>query len=403
MNRLFTGDQKRHLYLSAEGRCERCSAPLGERWHAHHKIRHIDAGVTEIPNGQALCERCHVQVHRRIGVIDSRAWQKNALSKFVEHQPLCFLLEATPGAGKTIFSALCAAKLFESQDIDFALVVVPTTALKGDRDAGFLGDWHKAGIELTTVLKDGKGCPPEFNGGVATYQQLPNLASTIEQWAQNGVRLFVVFDEIHHVTEMNVWGSAAEKVARSAEKVLAMTGTPFRGDGRQISFVRYEDDKAKPDHRYLYRQAITDQVCRPVQFMTDDGLAVFIHDEMEQEVRLSDAETDSDLRDATKTIFRGDSNWLETVLEKADAKLDEYRTWDIDAGGLVICRPGLDDNDDRHLRQVAKLVRKVTGEDPEIICHEDPDANAKIERYRKNSKRWICAFGKFRSQALRKW
>lgn len=332
-------------------------------------------------------------------MIKPRGWQARALAKFVEHKRFSFLLEATPGAGKTIFSGFCAQHLFDRKLADFALIVVPTTALKGDRDAGFVGDWHKVGIELAKVLKDGRGRPTDFHGGVVTYSQLPNFIGTAETWCNSGCRLFVVFDEIHHATDENVWGAAAERLARCAEraggKILAMTGTPFRGDGRRISFVEYdENDTAKADHRYVYRQAVTDNVCRPVQFITDDGVAQYVRDEVEYEIRLSQTDNDLQRADAAKTIFNAQSNWLRTVIDKADACLEEYRSWDADAAGLVICRPGTDQNDDRHLEQVAKLVREVTGDDPEIIRHDDPEADAKIERFRRGTARWICAVRK---------
>lgn len=399
MKRKFSNQQKRHLYLSGEGKCEMCGEPLGKRWDAHHENRYVDGGVTEIQNGAALCQGCHVLSHRRIGMIKPRGWQARALAKFVEHNELSFLLEATPAAGKTIFSGLCAQHLVQQNKVDFSLVVVPTTALKGDKDAGFLGDWHKVGIELAKVLKDGRGRPSDFNGGVVTYQQLPNFINTAEVWASHGCRLFVVFDEIHHATEENVWGAAAERLARCTErnsgKILAMTGTPFRGDGRRISFVQYDEgDCAKPDHKYVYRQAVADNVCRPVQFITDDGVAQYVRNETEYEVRLSEAHDDEERSGAAATIFTSQSKWLRTVLDKADSQLDEYRAWDADAGGLVICRPGTDHNDDRHLEYVAKLVADVTGENPEVIRHDDPDANAKIERFRRGTARWICAVRK---------
>src|SRR4051812_33316437 len=106
MRRAFSRNQKRHLYLRSDGRCERCGEPLGAAWHAHHKTRYADDGVTEIYNGAALCKRCHVFVHRRTGMITPRLWQGTALTKFLTHRELCFLQEATPGAGKTAFSAL---------------------------------------------------------------------------------------------------------------------------------------------------------------------------------------------------------------------------------------------------------------------------------------------------------
>ena len=209
IQRLFNRRQKRHLYIHADGRCERCGEVL-QQWDAHHTIRHADGGVTEVTNGKALCERCHVQIHRRVNMIDPRGWQGRAIEEFLEQKGNAFLLDATPGSGKTIFSALCFRQLIDSGQADFVLAVVPTTALKGDKTAGFLGDYHKCGIEIKTVLKDGQGRPQDYSGAATTYQQLPNLVSTLKTWVSTGCKLFVVFDEVHHLTESNVWGAAGE-------------------------------------------------------------------------------------------------------------------------------------------------------------------------------------------------
>ena len=326
-------------------------------------------------------------------MIKPRGWQVGAFRKFgATKEP--FLVEATPGAGKTIFSALCAKHALDTGAVDFCVIVVPTTALKGDADAGFMGDWNKVGVQICTVLKDGHGRPKEYSGAVVTYQQLGNLVSTFKVWCGNGVRLMFVFDEVHHASDSNTWGSAVDACGEMATRVLAMSGTPFRGDGARIKFVRYDEDGvAQADHKYGYLEAVKDRVCRPVQFMTDDGLAQYVINEIEEEVRLSEA-NDANVGPASAAIFKADSEWLRRVIEKADARLDDYRVFDRDAGGIVICRPGADDNDDRHLHQVAKLIRQVTGEAPEVITHDDADANTKIEKFRKGDAKWICSVRK---------
>lgn len=380
------------------GRCGKCGGSLGERWEAHHTERFADGGVTELPNAQALCALCHRDIHRRIGVINPKDWQKDALKEFLEyHRGLSFLLEATPGAGKTLYSGFCAAALLQQKLIDFALIVVPTVAIKGDAESGFLGGWSKIGVQIKTVLKDGQDCPSsEFSGAVVTYQQLPNLVGTLETWAAKGVRLFVIFDEIHHACEENIWGSTAEKIARIATKILAMSGTPFRSDGRRISFVNYDKNgKAEPDFTYGYREAVAALVCRPVEFITDDGVAEFIRNEEQSQVRVSNPATDEEARDAARALFDRNSRWLRETIMKADAALDEYRLQDPDAGGLVVCRPGTDESDTRHLMHVAKIVSEVSGESPEVISYDDLEANAKIERFRKGKQqRWILAVRK---------
>lgn len=336
-------------------------------------------------------------------MVKPRGWQARAIEKFLETTAhSCFLLDATPGAGKTIFSALCYKQLLDAGIANFVLIVVPTTALKGDGDAGFLGDYHKAGIEIKTVLHDDKGCPRDYQGAATTYQQLPNLIGTIRTWVKNGCKLFVVFDEVHHLTESNTWGAAGEQLAACAVRVLAMTGTPFRGDGQRISFIRYDDDgKSIADHRYDYRQAVSDGVCRPVQFITDDGIAEFVNRQDEDrsspqamQVRLSEATDEDDLRNATATIFRGGSQWLQTFIARADQCLDDYRKLYPSAGCLIVCRPGTDDADVRHLRQIAATTKRITGHLPVIVSHDDAEANDAIASYRNSSDKFICAVRK---------
>ena len=61
---MFTKAQKRHLYIAAGGRCERCAEPLEDEWDAHHVVRYADDGITEITNAEALCKACHRATHR---------------------------------------------------------------------------------------------------------------------------------------------------------------------------------------------------------------------------------------------------------------------------------------------------------------------------------------------------
>jgi superfamily II DNA or RNA helicase len=392
MNRLFDQAQKKYLYLQSGGRCERCGDALREEWDAHHVLRHVDGGVTEVTNAVALCKACHREIHRSFKVIKPRGWQVQAIEKFHASEGKSFLVEATPGSGKTIFSGLCAKGLLDEGAIDFVVVVVPTKALKGGKNSGFLGDWHKVGVELTSVLKGGSGWPRDFNGGVVTYQQLPNIASHFKTWAQNGLRMLFVFDEVHHASEVNTWGATAEQCGDAAVRILAMTGTPFRGDNQRISFVRYADEgTAIADHRYTYRQAVAQGDCREVFFRSDDGVTKYIYQEELQEQRVSEV-SDEDAGRTTAALFNpGQSEWLDKVLIEADEALDNYRITDVDAGGIIICRPGATDNDDRHLEKVAKRLRELTNERAEVITHDDPDAIAKIDSFRKGATKWICA------------
>jgi superfamily II DNA or RNA helicase len=395
VSRGFTHRQRRHLYIVAEGKCESCGRLLDEHWEAHHRTRYADGGATEIVNAQALCRRCHrLFFHGRPKMRKPRRWQVDAINKLKTHTLPHFLLEVTPGGGKTAFAAQADKHWHDIDVCDFTIIVVPTTVIKGDASGGFLYEFHLEGIAIATRLRDERAPPSNFLGAVVTYSQLPNLIATLQTWQRNGCRLHLIFDEIHHATEENKWGNAAEDAARCAVKVLSMTGTPFRSDGYRISFVKYDvDGIAVADHRYSYRQAVTDHVCRPVEFITDDGIASYIHDEEQQSVRISEVD-DQQAPKAAAALFSRSSEFLEKVILSANGKLDEYRISDVDAAALVVCRPGMDDNDDKHLRIVAKLTGDTIGEWPEVITHDDPEANVKIERFRQSHQRFICAVRK---------
>jgi superfamily II DNA or RNA helicase len=331
--------------------------------------------------------------------IQPRGWQKKAIRKFEEHSEKTFLLEATPGAGKTIFSGLVAKHYFDTDAVDFVVVVVPTVVLKGDggtalnQVGGFIGDFSKIGLELTPSLKSGRGLPRDFNGGVVTYAQLTGMVETLKTWASQGTKLFFIFDEVHHSSDKNSWGSAASECGDIATKILGMSGTPFRGDGKKISFVNYdENEKAIVDYRYSYREAIADNVCRQVIFTNDGGMVEYNDYGENFNVDVSTVSELSEIGKAARTLFSPKiSGWLTKVIKKADEKLNDYRLMDDSAGGIIICRAGEDDYDSRHVHAVAKLVRELTGETPEVVTCDDGDASEKIARFRNGRSKWICS------------
>lgn len=394
--RFFTPAQRRKLFIRADGKCEECGCPLGDGWEAHHIKRWADGGETHLFNAAALCWGCHQSIHRGTQMsITPRGWQKDALAEFenrIARQSKHTLISCTPGGGKTIFSALCLkAARKEFPDIK-VIVVVPTTSLK----YGFKTGYFEAGLELTPAIKpDRHMAPTEYDGGVVTYAQLKHLVNTFEQWVRGGEKIMFVFDEIHHASEKNVWGEAAEACARIGQIVLSMTGTPFRGDGRKISFVNYDSSgTAIPDFSYGYREAVADTVCRPLFFEHDDANADWREPYIGRRRIVVSQCRDEDVGKAQAAVFSPKSDWIANVISKASNKLDEYRQTDPDAGGLIICRPGSDEKESRHLHAVADTLESIVGEKPTVISHDDQDADEKIERFKHGLDRWIVSVRK---------
>jgi superfamily II DNA or RNA helicase len=324
--------------------------------------------------------------------IEPRGWQSDALTKYKVHEDICFLIDATPGSGKTYFSGFCFQHIVETHPDAFLVAVVPTTVLKNS----FQESYHNLGIELTTSLKTSR--PNEFQGAAVTYQQLSNLVTVFEKWHEYGQKLVFVFDEIHHASEENQWGDATVRCSNIATSIIAMSGTPFRGDNRKIACINYDDDGvAISDTSYTYRKAVSEKVCRPVFFIHDDGDAEYYFglkgSKTLNETKISDSDN-KEVGKVSRVIFDSESTWLEKTFLKADQKLDAYRTFTNDAGGIIVCQPGYDENATRYINKIAPVVRKLTGQNPVVISYEDPDADAKIEAFDRSGDKWILAVRK---------
>ena len=389
--RTFNESQREYLYLDTSGYCQRCDAALPIVWDVHHIIHWIDGGKTEVTNGMAVCQQCHIVLHRRKKMITPRGWQKNAVEKYKACSGDFFLVDATPGSGKTYLSGFCIKEVQKEYPNIFIVIVVPTTAIK----KSFCDAYHDLGIELKPELKHARGRPTEFDGAVVTYHQLPNLVKTFKIWVKNQKQqILFVFDEIHHTSRENIWGNAANECGTLAAKIIAMSGTPFRSDGYPITFINYDEDGvAISDATYSYRMAVTDNVCRSIEFPQGDGTAEWTLDDDEESVEISEITTKDEYK-AAATIFKPGSKWMEAAIRTCNNQLMQYRKVYPNAGGIVICRPGKSDIDERHIHAIAKLMTDILGEKPVIITHDEESANDKIEDFKRSSTKWIISVRK---------
>lgn len=56
--RFFSRDERRFLWLMAEGICQGCGVELEEKFHGDHRTPWSKGGATSLENGQALCASC---------------------------------------------------------------------------------------------------------------------------------------------------------------------------------------------------------------------------------------------------------------------------------------------------------------------------------------------------------
>jgi predicted ATP-dependent serine protease len=129
MNRAFDARQRRILAWVAGGRCRQCGKCINDGFHADHIVPYSKGGATVTQNGQALCAVCNLKKGSKVQT-KLRPWQLEALNKALQwlvgdRQDRRFLINAAPGAGKTIAACAIAQELIQRKEIDRVVVIAP--------------------------------------------------------------------------------------------------------------------------------------------------------------------------------------------------------------------------------------------------------------------------------------
>ncbi|TYP86115.1 superfamily II DNA or RNA helicase [Blastococcus xanthinilyticus] len=319
-----------------------------------------------------------------------RAWQQAALAQYEEASPKDFLVTATPGAGKTTFALTLAARLLARREVARVVVVAPTDHLRLQ--------WAEAadamGIVLDPNLTNAVGpVRAGTQGYVTTYAQVAGKPM-LHAARATAVKSLVILDEVHHAGDGLSWGEAVEEAYGMAARRLCLTGTPFRTKpDERIPFVRYEEDTfegeagglvSRADYTYGYKEALADNVVRPVVFAAYTGTSRWRNSAGEVvAASLSDAGTKSVEMQAWRTALDPKGQWVPHVIAAMDDRITHLREEGgmPDAAGLILAS----DQDDA--RDYAKIVRRVTGKSPELILSDDPKASKKIEKFATGSAR----------------
>ncbi|MGY2064614.1 DEAD/DEAH box helicase [Blastococcus sp. SYSU DS0619] len=319
-----------------------------------------------------------------------RAWQQAALGQYEEASPKDFLVTATPGAGKTTFALTLAARLLSRREVARVVVVAPTDHLRLQ--------WAEAadamGIVLDPNLTNAVGpVRAGTQGYVTTYAQVAGKPM-LHAARSTAVKSLVILDEVHHAGDGLSWGEAVEEAYGMAARRLCLTGTPFRTKpDERIPFVRYEEDTfegeagglvSRADYTYGYKEALADNVVRPVVFAAYTGTSRWRNSAGEVvAASLSEAGTKSVEMQAWRTALDPKGQWVPHVIAAMDDRITHLREEGgmPDAAGLILAS----DQDDA--RDYAKIVRRVTGKAPELILSDDPKASKKIERFATGSAR----------------
>jgi superfamily II DNA or RNA helicase len=347
-----------------------------------------------------------------VSKINLRPWQAQAIQKaehwFLDIKEKHFLINAAPGAGKTICASVIAKRLFDREAIDRVIVIAPRREVVRQWGEDFR---TITGHEMTKVTGADGDVDDYGNDLCATWAAIQALSEPFQYICQN-YRTLVICDEHHHAAVEAAWGSGAGSAFADAKYVLILTGTPIRSDGKETVWFLY-DQNGRIDHpadgmfTLSYGQAVDRGYCRPITFHRHEGhFTVTLPDGEGISVSSqSRGEVDSRYRDipglqraldfyklACSPKYQADgetpdpASFLGSMLDWGIAKLDDLRETTPTAGGLVVA-PSI-----AIAEHMAGLLEQMTGERPTIVHNQTPNAEARIRSFRNNSdKKWLVS------------
>lgn len=314
---------------------------------------------------------------------DLRLWQRETIGQFDQNAATDFLICATPGAGKTRLALTLVQRVLAEQRAERVVVVVPTDALRQQ----WVIEAAKHGIDLMPVQVAEDYNKPGYHGCVVSYSQLAvgRGAEVLRQTTRTPT--VAVLDEVHHAGERKSWGDGIKYALEHAVRRISLTGTPWRKDKTTpIPFVSYDSTgKVIVDSKYEYGEAVSDGVCRRIEFHAYDGEAQWRDCGQIRSAQLGGELAEDDVPAVLDTILSPDRGWMPGVLDAAVVALRELRREVPDAGGLVIAER------QSQALAYARILQERTGEPAVVAISDELDAATRIEEFRNGRMSWLVA------------
>ena len=315
-----------------------------------------------------------------------RRWQEDCVKQALEsfHCQKHFLCLATPGAGKTIMSAVLSLRLLEQSRIDLVVCFSPSVVTAQGVQATF--------SKVLGRLFDGK---VGAVGGSYTYQSMLFFHEDFWSILEHN-RVLVIFDEIHHCSgtepgNANAWGEEILlKVREKSEFTLALTGTPWRSDNAPLVLSRYQESGTQIHCDYVYglKDAIKERVCRvpKVVLIDNDGVSV-----SDRERKSTSYCSLRDMLANEKSLsYRDilyDTDAIYDILARGCKRLLEVRRYNQRAGGLIVA------SSTDHAAYIYSLLVNKFEQTAILVTYKEVNSSHKIDQYRESDTAWIVSVG----------
>lgn len=314
-----------------------------------------------------------------------RVWQQECINAAVDKYLLGgkhFLALATPGAGKTHMSSALAERLMGQDMVDLVICFAPSTIVASDFE-------ESLSVKLSARFDGLLGSL----GLVSTYQNLLYVEESFWQLFKE-LRIFVIFDEIHHcsgssVKNANAWGEKViENIKEQAAYTISLTGTPWRSDKTPIALSNYcsKTNKVICDYSYGLKESIKDNVCRMPEIIAieNDNISVTCDEEDFSFTSFLDLFSKAilpyqDIIENEDVIFQ--------LVQRANNRLQSIRKVNHDAGGLIVAYSVA------HAEKIQRILYKKLNIEAVVVTYREDDPNQIIRNFRDNSDEWIISVG----------
>lgn len=343
--------------------------------------------------------------------IKLREWQATAIEKclnwFGSENEKLFLINAAPGAGKTICASVIAKQLLDSNKINRIIVIAPRSEVvkQWGEEFEFVTGRHMSKVTAAD------GDIDDFGLDVcATWSAIDGLQDAFQLVCKNNDTL-VICDEHHHAAVEATWGKSADSAFKDAKFGLILSGTPVRADGEEPIWFAY-DKAGRIDHpergtfSLSYGEAVDLNYCRPISFHRHEGKfnvklegGDFVSVSGEKGLnwgklqKLDALQNSLDFYKLACTPKYIDENskipdlnsYQSTMLSWGIQKLEDVRNSMPNAGGLVIA-PNIE-----VAEYMAALLEELDGEKPTLVHSKQSNPEARIASFKNTDKKWLVS------------
>lgn len=342
--------------------------------------------------------------------IKLRPWQAEctikAISWLKRKKDKNFLINAAPGAGKTICAAVIAKQLIDDDLIDRVIVIAPRKTVVRQWATEFKTVTGRSMLQITGADEE----PEDYGVDLcATWTAVQGLLDGLQAVCKN-YRTLVICDEHHHAAVEAAWGNGADGAFKQAKYTIILTGTPIRSDGKESVWLAY-DTNGEIEHpeagtyALSYGTAVDLDYCRPITFHRHEakfsvqlsggenikvsGLDETVISQPLKRIRgLQQALDYYKLACTPKFLSNGKADlasYQASLLESAIAKLNDLRHRMPDAAGLVIA-PNIP-----VAEYMAEILEQLDGEKPTLVHNNVANSDGKIAAFRSSGKKWIVS------------